>query len=159
MLSISWRILRIFSDLWAATFSEIDQFVLESWIVLFLVDNFRVHRFLLKKTSWKSWFFCVFRIPMVIPLKRKSIFNFCLKKNTPLIPVSIEVFCFYTFFNNLKFFEFSGSPIEAHSKGSQFSIFFWFLALIFGLAGVRICKGITLKSIFFSKSHKFFKKL
>ena len=40
--------------------------------------------------------------------------------------------------------------MELHSKGSQFSIFFWFLAVIFGLAGVRICKGITLKSVFFS---------
>ena len=80
-----------------------------------------------------------------------------LKKNSPLIAVRIEVLCFYTFFNNFKFFEFSGYQIEAHSKGSQFSIFFWFLALIFGLAGVRICKGFTLKSIFFSKSHKFFK--
>ena len=47
-----------------------------------------------------------------------------LKKNSPLIAVRIEVLCFYTFFNNFKFFEFSGYQIEAHSKGSQFSIFF-----------------------------------
>ena len=74
-----------------------------------------------------------------------------LKKNSPLIVVRIEVLCFYTFFNNFKFFVISGYPIEAHSKGRQFTIFFWFLALIFGLAGVRICKGFTLKSIFFFK--------
>ena len=80
-----------------------------------------------------------------------------LKKNSPLIVVRIEVLCFYTFFNNFNFFEFSGYPIEAHSKGSQFSIFFWFLAVIFGLAGVRICKGITLKSIFFQNRINFFK--
>ena len=80
-----------------------------------------------------------------------------LKKNSPLIVVRIEVLCFYTFFNNFNFFEFSGYPIEAHSKGSQFSIFFWFLALIFGLAGVRICKGFTLKSIFFQNRINFLK--
>ena len=107
-----------------------------------------------------------------------------LKKNSPLIAVRIEVLCFYTFFNNFKIVVFSGYQIEVHSKGSQFSIFFWFLAVIFGLAGVRICNGntlkrqsifnffwflavifglagvricngITLKSVFFSKSHKF----
>ena len=157
MLSISWRILRIFSDLWAATFSEIDQFVLESWIVLFLVDNFRVHRFLLKKTSWKSWFFCVFRIPNVIPLKRKSIFNFCLKKNTPLILVSMEVSYFYTFFRNSKFILFSGYHMELHWKGSQF-LFFWLPGSDFLPPGVRISYEIPLKSAFF-QNYKFYLKI
>ena len=44
---------------WRMTFREIEQFVLESWLVLFVVDNFRLHRFLHKKTQRKSWFFCV----------------------------------------------------------------------------------------------------
>ena len=80
-----------------------------------------------------------------------------LKKNSPLIAVRIEVLCFYTFFNNFNFFEFSGYPIEAHSRGSQFSICVGFLAVIFGLAGVRICKGITLKSAFFQNRINFLK--
>ena len=39
------------------TFREIEQFVLESWLVLFVVDNFRLHRFLQKKHHEKYDFF------------------------------------------------------------------------------------------------------
>ena len=46
--------------------------------------------------------------------------------------------------------------MELHSKGSQISIF-WFLAMIFGLAGVRFSNGITLKSAFFQNRINFFK--
>ena len=42
------------------TFREIEQFVLESWLVLFVVDNFRLHRFLsTKKHNEKVDFLCV----------------------------------------------------------------------------------------------------
>ena len=79
-----------------------------------------------------------------------------LKKNSPLIAVRIEVLCFYTFFNNFKFFVFSGYQMELHSKGSQFSIF-----LVPGSdlrpPGVRISYGITLRSAFFQNLINFLK--
>ena len=37
------------------------------------------------------------RIVMKLHSKGKQFFNFCLKKNPPLIPVSIEVLGFHTF--------------------------------------------------------------
>ena len=39
------------------TLREIEQFVLESWLVLFVVDNFRLHRFFHKKHDEKVDFF------------------------------------------------------------------------------------------------------
>ena len=41
------------------TFREIEQVVLESWLVLFVVDNFRLHRFLHKEHNEKLIFWCV----------------------------------------------------------------------------------------------------
>ena len=128
MLSISWRILRIFSDLWAATFSEIDQFVFEKWSVLFLFDNFRVHRFLHKKTSRKIWFFCVFRIPNVISLKRKSLFKFFWIPGSFLRPPGVRLWnentlksaCFWKsqkLLKNSQFYCVSKDPIEYASPG------------------------------------------
>ena len=42
---------------WRMTFREIEQFVLESWLVLFVVDNFRLHRFFTKNHQEKVDFF------------------------------------------------------------------------------------------------------
>ena len=70
-----------------------------------------------------------------------------LKKNSPLIAVRIGVLCSYTFFKNLKFLACPGYQKALHSKVVS-SIFFWFLAVICGLPGVRICNGITFKSAF-----------
>ena len=56
VLSIPGRILPYFLWFLAVTFSGIDKSLFGFWLVLCLVDNFRVHRFLLKNSSWKSWF-------------------------------------------------------------------------------------------------------
>ena len=58
LLAQKRAILPNFWCLWSMTCSEIEQFVLESWLVLFVVDNFRIHRFLHKKHHEKLIFFC-----------------------------------------------------------------------------------------------------
>ena len=68
-----------------------------------LVSTFRCWQFspssfFAQKTQRKSWFFCVYFLPMWIPPKRKSKFHFGVKKNPTLIAVRIGVSCFYTFF-------------------------------------------------------------
>ena len=73
------------------TFREIEQFVLESWLVLFVVDNFRLHRFLHKKTQRKSWFFCVSPLPIWIPLKRQSVFTFFGIPGSLLRPPDVRI--------------------------------------------------------------------
>ena len=45
---------------WRTTFRQMEQFVLDRSLVLFVVDNFRLHRFFRKKTPRKSWTFDVF---------------------------------------------------------------------------------------------------
>ena len=98
LLAQKRAILPNFWCFWRMTFREIEKFVLDGRLVLFVVDNFRLHRFWHKKPQRKSWFFCVYFLPMWIPLERKSMFHFGVKKNPALIPVSIGLSCFYTFF-------------------------------------------------------------
>ena len=62
---------------WRMTFREIEQFVLESWLVLVVVDNFRLHRFLHKKTPRRSWFFCV-SVTDMNSFKKAIDFQVCL---------------------------------------------------------------------------------
>ena len=114
------------------TFSGIHQFVLDGWIVLFLVDNFRVHRFLHKKSSRKSWFWNSCSV-------RHIWWVMGLKKNSPWIPVRIEVFCFYTFFEIFKFLAFQKILLNTPHLGWCSAVHFWrnstrfagFLAVIF----------------------------
>ena len=54
--------------------------------------------FFQKKTPRKSWFFCVYFLPMWIPPKRKSMFHFGVRKHPTLIAVCSGVSCFYTLF-------------------------------------------------------------
>ena len=98
LLAQKRAILPNFWCFWRTTFRQMEQFVLDRSLVLFVVDNFRLHRFLNKKTPRKSWTFDVFFLPMWIPPKRKSKFHFGVKKNPTLIAVRIGVSCFYTFF-------------------------------------------------------------
>ena len=93
------------------TLREIEQFVLESSLVLFVVDHFRLHRFFHKKTPRKNWFFCVFFLPMWIPPSRNSMFHFGVKKQPTLIPVSIGLSCFDTFFTVFEKLVFYGYPM------------------------------------------------
>ena len=76
---------------WRMTFREIEQFVLDSWLVLFVVDNFRLHRFLHQKTPRKSWLFCVSFLPIWIPLKRQSIFKFSGIPGSLLRPPDVRI--------------------------------------------------------------------
>ena len=83
-----------------------------------------------------------------------------LKKNSPLMPVRIGVLCFYTFFENFKFLAFEKTLLNTPHLGSFSavnSLFFLVPGSDFRPPGVRISHGITLKSAFFPKSHKFFK--
>ena len=63
------------------TFREIEQFVLESWLVLFVVDNFRLHRFLHKKHNEKVDFF-VFIFTDVNSSQKEINVPFLLKKES-----------------------------------------------------------------------------
>ena len=81
----------IFSCFWSMTCSEIEQFVLESWLVLFVVDNCRLHHFLHKKTLRKSWFFCVSLLPSWIPSKRQLIFKFFVIPGSLLRPPDVRI--------------------------------------------------------------------
>ena len=98
LLAQKRAILPNFWCFWRTTFRQMEQFVLDRSLVLFVVDNFRLHRFFRQKTPRKSWTFDVFFLPMWIPPKRKSKFHFGVKKNPTLIAVRIGVSCFYTFF-------------------------------------------------------------
>ena len=91
LLAQKRAILPNFWCFWRMTFREIEQFVLESWLVLFVVDNFRPHRFLHKKTQRKSWFFCVSLLPIWIPLKRQSIFKFFVIPGSLLRPPDVRI--------------------------------------------------------------------
>ena len=85
-----------------------------------------------------------------------------LKKNSPLIPVSIEVFCFYTFFKNFKFLAFPKTLSNTPHLGSFSavnSLFFLVPGSDFRPPGVRISHGNALKSESSANSHRFFKIL
>ena len=60
LLAQKRAILPNFWCFWRMTFREIEQFVLESWFVLFVVDNFCLHRFLHKKHMKKLILLCLF---------------------------------------------------------------------------------------------------
>ena len=99
LLAQKRAILPNFWCFWRMTFREMEQFVLERSLVLFVVDNFRLHRFFHKKTPRKSWFSYV-SLPMWIPPKRKSKFHFGVKKNPTLIAVRIG-FPVFTHFSQI----------------------------------------------------------
>ena len=80
-----------------------------------------------------------------------------LKKNSPLIAVRIGVLCFYTFFENFKFLACQGYQMELHSKGSQFSIFLGFLAVIFALLVLGYLMELHSKVFFFQNRTDFLK--
>ena len=68
---------------WRMTFREMEQFVLERSLVLFVVDNFRLHRFFLyKKTQRKSWFFVFFYRCEFLPKGNQS--SILVLKSIPL---------------------------------------------------------------------------
>ena len=91
LLAQKRAILANFWCFWRMTFREIEQFVLDGRLVLFVVDNFRLHRFLHKKTPRKSWFFCVSLSPIWIPLKRQSIFKFFWIPGSLLRPPDVRI--------------------------------------------------------------------
>ena len=141
MLSITRRIFPYFWWFLAMTFSGIHKFVLDGWLVLFLVDNFRVHRFLHKKTSRKSWFWNFHR--------RDGCGGLWASKRIPLWSLSVWRFSVFTLFSEiLNFSCFQDIKWNYTQKAVNFQ-FSWFLAVIFGIAGVRFSNGITLKSVFF----------
>ena len=60
LLAQKRAILPNFWCFWRMTFREMEQFVLKRSLVLFVVDNFRLHRFLHKKHYEKVEFLCFF---------------------------------------------------------------------------------------------------
>ena len=60
LLAQKRAILPIFWCFWRTTFRQMEQFVLDRSLVLFVVYNFRLHRFVCKKPPRKSWTFDVF---------------------------------------------------------------------------------------------------
>ena len=84
-------------------------------------------------------------------------FQFLSQKEYPFDPCTYRGFLFLHFFHCfLKFCVFR-IPYVIILKMRRILYFFWFLAVIFGLPGVRLCNVITLKSAFFSKLQNFFK--
>ena len=98
-----------------------------------------------------------------IPIKYAPFGGFRgLKKNSPLIPVRIEVLCFYTFFENFKFLAFAKTLLNTPHLGSCSavnSLFFLVPGSDFRPAGVKISYANALKSESSAKSHRFFKIL
>ena len=133
------------------TFSGIHKSQLNGWLVLFVVDNFRVHRFFAQKNTTKKliWEF---------QLSAPHLVGFGSQKEFPFDRCTYRGSLFLHFFNNFNFFEFSGYQIEVHSKGSQFSIFF-VPGSDFRPCWCQDMQGNYTKKYILSKSHKFFKKL
>ena len=72
-----------------------------------------------------------------IPIKYAPFGGFRgLKKNFPLMPVRIEVLCFYTFFENFKFLAFEKTLLNTphlESFSAVNTLFFWFQTVIFAV--------------------------
>ena len=87
-----------------------------------LVSTFRCWQFS------RSSFFCTKNITkkliLEFQLSAPHLVGFGSQKEFPFDRCTYRGSLFLHFFNNFKFFEFSGYQIEVHSKGSQFSIFF-----------------------------------
>ena len=91
LLAQKRAILPNFWCFWRTTFRQMEQFVLDRSLVLFVVDNFRLHRFLHKKTPRKSWFLCVSWLPIWIPFKMQSIFKFFWIPGSLLRPPDVRI--------------------------------------------------------------------
>ena len=124
--------------------------------IKWLVSTFRCWQFS------RSSFFCTKNITkkliLEFQLSAPHLVGFGPQKEYPFDPCQYRGFLFLHFFNTFNFFCFQDITWNYIQKALN-SLLCWFLAVIRGLPGVRMCNGITLKSAFFSKPHKFFKIL
>ena len=93
------------------TFREIEQFVLDGRLVLSVVDNVRLQRFLHKNTTKKLIFLCLIFTDVNASQEEINV-PFCLKKNPSLRVVRIGLSCFYNFFTVLGKLVFSGYHLQ-----------------------------------------------
>ena len=139
---------------WRMTFREIEQFVLESWLVLFVVDNFRLHRYLHKKHHEKVDFL-VFIFTDVNSSQKEINVPFWCKKESHFDPCIYRPFLFLHLFHCFWKVGVLRVPYVIVLKMQKILYLCWFLEVIFGLTGAPLCYRNLLKSAFCSKFQMF----
>ena len=136
-------------------FREIEQFVLESWLVLLVVDNFRLHHFFCtKNTTKKLIFLCVFFTDVNSSQKEINVPFWC-KKESHFDPCIYRPFLFLHLFHCFWKVGVLRVPYVIVLKMQKILYLCWFLEVIFGLTGAPLCNSILLKSAFWSKFQMF----
>ena len=131
------------------TFREIEQFVLDGRLVLFVVDNFRLHRFLHKKHYEKVDFLCLIFTDVNSSQKEINVPFWC-KKESHFDRCTYRGFLFLHLFHCFWKVGVVRVPYVIVFKMQIFLYLFWFLEVIFGFTGALFCNRNLLKSGFLS---------
>ena len=151
LLAQKCAILANFWCFWRTTFRQMEQFVLDRSLVLFVVDNFRLHRFFRQKNTTKKLNFWCFFLPMWIPSQKEIKVPFWCQKESHFDRCTYRGFLFLHIFHS--FWKVGVLDVRVPFvcctyRGFLFSHYFdvpkmskildlwWFLEVIFGLTGV-----------------------